>query len=57
MEIQTRYNIGDIIVFEGVHYKIVSVHVYESLDTHTERYYLGNNVWFTLGKGEHLCFG
>lgn len=48
MTIQTQYNIGDKIIIDGKRYKILSVHLYESNYTHTERYYLGNQKWITL---------
>ena len=48
MTIQTRYNIGDKIEVEGGEYEIISVHLYESENKHTERYYLGDEKWVTL---------
>ena len=50
MTITTKYNIGDVIELGGVKHAIVSVHLYESKDKHTERYYLGNKKWITIGK-------
>ena len=48
MTIHTKYSIGDFIHFRGKKYKIISVHLYESKNKHTERYYLGNQLWVTL---------
>ena len=48
MTIKTTYEIGDTIVVYGGGYKIKSIHVYESSNKHTERYYLGNGLWLTL---------
>lgn len=48
MTITTKYEIGDTIELDGQSYKIVSVHLYESEQKHTERYYLGNGLWVTL---------
>lgn len=50
MKINTLYSVGDSINLNGVYYKIVAVHVYESANVHTERYYLGNGLWFTLER-------
>ena len=50
MTIETTYNIGDLIVAGGVEYKILAVHLYESKNKHTERYYLGNELWLTIRK-------
>lgn len=51
MTIRTRYNIGDTLTVNGVDYEIISMHIYESEHTHTERYYLGHELWITL-EGE-----
>lgn len=48
MIIQTRYSIGDFIEFEGQQYEILAIHLYRSPNKHTERYYLGDEKWFTL---------
>lgn len=48
MTISTKYNIGDIITIAGVEYEIMSMHIYESEETHSERYYLGRHRWFTI---------
>lgn len=48
MTIQTAYNIGDKISINGVEHKIISAHIYESEQKHTERYYLGDNKWITI---------
>jgi hypothetical protein len=48
MNISTKYDIGDKIEVEGVDYEIISVHLYESAEKHTERYYLGDEKWITL---------
>lgn len=50
MRIATKYNIGDIITVNGASHKIVAIHLYESTDKHTERYYLGNGLWITLDE-------
>ena len=50
MTIRTKYDIGDVIEIGGGKHSIVSVHLYESDNSHTERYYLGNAKWLTLGK-------
>lgn len=54
MTLKTQYNIGDTINLDGQPMKILSIHLYESESTHTERYYLGNQMWITLDrtKGE-----
>lgn len=48
MTIKTRYDIGDVVIVGGVERKIVSAHIYESDNKHTERYYLGNEEWITI---------
>lgn len=50
MTITTKYEIGDLINLDGQTYKILAVHLYESENKHTERYYLGNGVWVTLER-------
>lgn len=47
MLIETIRNIGDHLVINGKDHEIISIHLYESKDKHTERYYLGNGTWFT----------
>lgn len=48
MTILTKYNIGDKITVSNETYTILSVHLYESENKHTERYYLGNEKWITI---------
>lgn len=50
MKIDTSYNIGDTLVVDGKKYTIVSMHVYQSKECHTERYYLGSGTWITINK-------
>lgn len=52
MTIHTKYNIGDTIEYEGEKHKVASIHLYESKNKHTERYYLGNHNWVTIEKSE-----
>lgn len=54
MTLKTLYDIGDTINVDGKKMKIVSVHLYESEEKHTERYYLGKQMWITFHrtKGE-----
>ena len=50
MTINTKYNIGDKITVNGRISRILSVHLYESDNKHTERYYLGDGHWITVVK-------
>lgn len=51
MRITAKYNIGDTVTIDGASHKIIAIHLYESADKHTERYYLGDGLWITLNKG------
>ena len=60
MTIKTKYDVGDVVVVEGVERKIISVHIYESDNKHTERYYFGNREWITIvrkGKEKMIIAG
>ena len=48
MTIHTKHEIGDKISVSGKTYSVVSIHLYESKNKHTERYYLGNEKWITI---------
>lgn len=51
MTIRTKYNFGDEVNFSGGEkLKVISVHIYESRNKHTERYYFGNGIWKTIVK-------
>ena len=52
MTIETAYNIGDEIAIGGQIHKIVSIHLYESDNKHTERYYFGDGKWITVVREE-----
>ena len=54
MNISTKYNIGDRVVFQGKEYEILSMHIYESDKVHTERYYLGNSLWITIERVDKI---
>lgn len=47
MTIRTKYEIGDEIEINGQKHKILAIHLYESDNTHTERYYIGNHTFIT----------
>lgn len=47
MNIKTKHDIGDEIEINGQKYKILAIHLYESDNTHTERYYIGNQTFIT----------
>ena len=44
------YSIGDHITVNGIRYRIIGVHVYLSERCQTERYYLGNEQWYTIKR-------
>jgi hypothetical protein len=48
MTIKTYYSVGDYILVNGCRKKIIVIHLYESAEKHTERYYLGDAEWLTF---------
>ena len=50
MKLNTCYNVGDFLEFNGKQMKIISIHLYESEFCHTERYYLGYGKRITLER-------
>lgn len=47
MIIKTKHEIGDEIEINGQKYNILAIHLYESENTHSERYYVGNQTFIT----------
>ena len=52
MIIETKYNIEDTILLKDKTHTIKSMHIYESENKHTERYYIGNHMWITIVRSE-----
>lgn len=52
MTIKTKYEFGENIIIDGQQKKVKAVHIYVSeYGTQTERYYLGNQEWYTIQTG------